>query len=136
MRSVYENNTLSEMWDPGYDSGSQWSHAPVAPVFVPYMNIAGIRPLAPGFERFEIRPQPGDLEQLDCTAHTVLGPIRVQIDVTSSESRLIVTTPVGGQGELVMSESIIPNLEDLGPGIHPGTRRYKLPSGSHTDVLL
>ena len=54
--------------------GAQWSHCAVVPLYVLYMSIAGIRPLSPGFSRFEIRPQLADLEQLDLVAHTVRGP--------------------------------------------------------------
>ena len=40
------------------------------------MDIAGIRPTAPGFAAVTIRPQLGDLEDLELVCHTVRGPIR------------------------------------------------------------
>ncbi|MGC9326501.1 MAG: alpha-L-rhamnosidase N-terminal domain-containing protein, partial [Candidatus Hinthialibacter sp.] len=71
MDSVILNNTLQENWTVAKDSGSQWSHCPVAPLFVLYMNLAGIRPLEPGFTRCEIRPQLAGLGDLTLTARTV-----------------------------------------------------------------
>ena len=35
----------------------------MAPLYIAYQGLAGIRPLAPGFKRLEIRPQLVDLEQ-------------------------------------------------------------------------
>ena len=62
MESVLLNNTLQEDWHAKPDSGSEWSHCPVAPLYVTTMSLAGIKPLVPGFKRCEIRPQLADLE--------------------------------------------------------------------------
>ncbi|MCL2347296.1 MAG: alpha-L-rhamnosidase N-terminal domain-containing protein [Planctomycetaceae bacterium] len=75
MDSVLLNNTLAEDWNARSDSGSQWSHCAVAPLFVLYSDIAGIRPTAPGFASCEIRPQLGDLADLQLTYYTPQGPI-------------------------------------------------------------
>jgi|GEM_PF-3930212 len=45
MASVQQNNTLQEAWRVAPDSGSQWSHIPVAPLYVLFMSVAGIQPL-------------------------------------------------------------------------------------------
>ena len=76
--SVTLNNTLQEDWIVRSDSTSQWSHCALAPIFVLFMDIAGIRPTAPGFARCQIRPQLGDLEHLSLTANTVRGPIQFE----------------------------------------------------------
>ena len=75
MDSVRLNNTLQEDWKAQPDSGAQWSHCAVVPLYIAYMGLAGIRPLEPGFRRVEIRPQLADLEELELTAFTVRGPI-------------------------------------------------------------
>ena len=46
MESVKLNNTLQENWHAG-----RWSHCPVAPLYVTYMSLAGIKPLEPGLRR-------------------------------------------------------------------------------------
>ena len=45
--SVVLNNTTPEDWAVRPDSSDQWSHCAVGPLFVLYMEIAGIRPAAP-----------------------------------------------------------------------------------------
>ena len=49
MDSVRLNNTLQEDWKAVPDSGQQWSHCAVAPLYVLYMSLLGLRPLEPGF---------------------------------------------------------------------------------------
>ncbi|MCZ7638167.1 MAG: hypothetical protein M5U12_20275 [Verrucomicrobia bacterium] len=77
MTSVLENNTLQEDWEARHDSGQQWSHCALAPLFILYHGLAGLWPLAPGFERAELRPQLADLPDLRLAAHTAQGPIRL-----------------------------------------------------------
>ena len=76
--SVRLNNTLQENWHVKPDSNSEWSHCPVIPLYIPTMSLAGIKPLAPGFGRCEIRPQLADLDLLELTANTVKRPNRIQ----------------------------------------------------------
>ena len=71
MASVRLNNTLQEDWVALPDSASQWSHCAVVPLYIAIHGLAGIRPLAPGFARAELRPQLADLPDLELTAHTV-----------------------------------------------------------------
>jgi hypothetical protein len=79
MASVRQNNTLGEWWDLQPDTGLQWSHCPVAPLYLAYMSLAGITPLKPGFAEVEIRPQLGDLTELSLTQYTVKGPLTVRL---------------------------------------------------------
>ena len=64
MTSVIENNPLQEDWVARQDSGQQWRHCSVAPLYIGYHGLAGILPLAPGFRRVEVRPQLADLQSL------------------------------------------------------------------------
>ena len=75
MASVKLNNTLQEDWVAQPDSGQQWSHCAVVPLYIAIQGLAGIRPLLPGFARAELRPQLADLHDLGLTAHTVRGPV-------------------------------------------------------------
>jgi hypothetical protein len=109
--SVALNNTLQEDWTVRTDSTSQWSHCALAPVFVLFMDIAGIRPTAPGFTRCQIRPQLGDLEQLSLTANTVRGPIQFEARAEKGGHQVRIALPPGCTAELVL-----PKREPLGPG--------------------
>lgn len=135
MRSVLENNTLSEHWDPGYDDTSQWSHAPVAPVYLLFQGVAGIRPLEPGFTRYEVRPQLGDLNSFALDAHTVHGPIRFAVRGQRGERVLRLVTPPVGRGELVLDSAERVDLEAL-PAGGDGHARYALPVDGQIEVLL
>jgi alpha-L-rhamnosidase len=97
--SVRLNNSLQEAWRVSPDSTDEWSHCPVAPLYVLFMDIAGIRPATPGFARCRIAPQLGDLEELELTAHTPPGPIQFQARRQAGGHRIKLSLPPGCEGE-------------------------------------
>lgn len=101
MRSVVENLSIQEDWQAKPDSGTQWSHAGVAPLYIAYMDMAGIRPLEPGFQRVSVRPQLGDLPNLELTAHTPRGPIEFRAEQRGGGLWVRVGLPDGCAGELL-----------------------------------
>lgn len=135
MPSVLLNNTLQEDWTAQPDSGAQWSHCAVAPLYFFFMSVAGVTPLSPGFQRVEIRPQPGDLESLALTAHTVRGPIQFDLHSEAGARRLTLSLPSGCAGELVLPATERPELERL-PETAAGLERYHLPAGKAVTVGL
>jgi hypothetical protein len=117
MPSVTLNKTLQEDWTVRTDSTSQWSHCALAPIFVLFMDLAGIRATAPGFARCQIRPQLGDLEQLSLTAHTVRGPIQFEARAARNGHEVRVSLPDGCAGEvLVRPDSSTSKRELLAAG--------------------
>lgn len=146
MPSVLLNNTLAEDWECSPDSGSQWSHCPVVPVYVLYMSVAGIRPLDPGFTRCEIRPQLADLGDVELVAQTVRGPIEFVSHGRRGNRELTISLPPGCEAELVLDEREQVKLDrvttlkasaDLAAGVKvPGHVRYRLPAGSRTVLAL
>jgi hypothetical protein len=132
MDSVILNNTLQEDWQAQPDSGNQWSHCAVVPLYIAYMGLAGIRPLAPGFRRVEIRPQPADLEQLELTAHTVRGPLRFGMQGKRGKRELTLELPAECQGELIIRQQESVDLVQLPDPAPPGYRRYRLPAAKRT----
>ncbi len=133
MPSVVYNNTTSEDWTVRPDSSDQWSHCAVGPFFVLYMDVAGIRPGAPGFEKAEIRPQLGDLAGLELTAHTPRGPIVFRAEAQEEGHRASVTLPADCPGEL-----LLPVTEGKGVAITDsdralGLERFALPAGQTTE---
>ena len=136
MPSVTLNNTLQEDWHVEPDSGSEWSHCPVAPLYVSYMSLAGIRPLEPGFARCEIRPQLADLDLLELTAFTVKGPLTFQCRGKLGGRELSLALPEHCAGELLVHREEKLDLEPLASSGFEGLRRYRLPPGKSVTVRL
>gem|GEM_PF-232012 len=135
MTSVIENNTLQEDWVARHDSSQQWSHCAVAPLYIAFHGLAGLRPLAPGFRRVELRPQLADLSDLDLTAHTVQGPIQLVARATSGRRELTVSLPSGCEGEILFPRAENIPLERADGAAPPGHLRYRLPPGRTTFLV-
>jgi len=126
MQSVHLNNTLQESWQAEPDSGAQWSHCPVAPLYVLFMSIVGIQPLEAGFQRFQIRPQLGDLNQLELTAYTIKGPIRFNSEGMKGNRQVALTIPSDCTAELVLNaQEAISTLKAL-PRTVTGNTVYQI----------
>jgi hypothetical protein len=129
MRSVLENNTLQEMWTVQTDAGAQWSHCPLAPVYVLYQELIGLRPLAPGFARLQLRPQLGDLPDLQAVAYTPRGPVEFKAHRDGATHRISVKLPQDCDAELLLPATVAVPFAPLAPDAAPGLKRYRLPAG-------
>jgi hypothetical protein len=136
MDSVRLNNTLQEDWQAKPDSGQQWSHCAVVPLYIAYMGLAGIRPLEPGFRRVEIQPQPADLSQLELVARTVRGPLVFSSLGNRGNRELNLELPKGCEGEIVLPDQESVNLTPIPRTDAYGLRRYILPAGRKTALKL
>lgn len=136
MASVKENNTLGEEWRVRPDSNQQWSHCAVVPLYIAYQGLMGLRPLEPGFRRFELRPQLGDLRDIELTAFTAQGPIGLSSVRDAGGRDLLLQLPPGAQGELVLARDHAIRLPDAAAAAPAGCRRYSLPSGATVRVRL
>ena len=131
MDSVRLNNTIAEFYQGMKpDTGSNWSHACCAPLYVAVMSLAGIRPLAPGFTRYEIRPQLADLPDLALTVHTPHGPIVFSGSGPQGARVLDLSLPPDAAGELVVHRDEQLPLKRLGEG------RFALPAGQKLSIDL
>ncbi len=136
MDSVRLNNTLQEFWTAQEDSTDQWSHCAVVPLYVLYMNIAGIRPLTPGYRTYEIAPQCADIRSMELIAHTIRGPIRMKWEGVVGGRQLIIETPPGAAGEVALDKREVVTLKRL-RGAGPLQRaRYQLPAGERITLYL
>jgi hypothetical protein len=136
MTSVKENNTLQEDWDARHDSGQQWSHCAVVPLYLAYHGLLGLKPLAPGFERYEIRPQLADLGDLELVAYTAQGPVRMQTRGQHGAREVRLQTPPNGRGELVLRPGEKVDLPAIPEFSGADGRRYRLPAGAVVDLRL
>ncbi len=136
MASVKENNTLQEDWQAPPDSGAQWSHCAVVPLYLAYHGLLGLKPLAPGFKRFELRPQLGDLADFEVTAFTAQGPVGLRSRGKPGQRELALQLPSSGQGELVLPQAEKVELPPAAAPAPAGLRRYKLPAGAEVTLQL
>ncbi len=131
MTSVIENNTLQEDWVARHDSGQQWSHCAMVPLYLAFHGLMGLKPLAPGFTRLELRPQLADLADLDLTAHTVRGPVRMTATGKPGAREITLEIPAGCEAELVLPAGQETGLQQL-RAEPDGLARFKLPAGKTT----
>ena len=78
MNSVKWNNTIQEAWDAAPDSTAEWSHCASFTDLRAVRRHRGHPPAAPGFARVQVRPQLGDLADLELVYRTVRRPDTVQ----------------------------------------------------------
>jgi alpha-L-rhamnosidase len=128
MDSVKLNNTLQEDWTALPDSNQQWSHCAVVPLYTAMQGLAGIRPLAPGFVRAELRPQLADIATLELTAQTVRGPLRFVARGEVGNRELTLEPPPGCQAELVLRREEVMDLPRAEGEAPAGHVRYVLPA--------
>lgn len=132
MPSVLQNNSIEEFYGGSNkpDTPNNWSHVCCAPLYVAVMSLAGIRPLSPGFDRYEVRPQLGDLPDLSMKVQTRHGVVDFAGQGRLGNRTLRLTLPPDAAGELV-----VPPEEKLDlPAISRG--RYRLPAGEAITVTL
>ena len=86
-------STLWELWIRiGGTRNHAWSGGPLV---IMSKYFAGIRPLEPGWNRCEIRPQTDVCAQITCTVPTVRGYIRLNTEKTEGALRLDAQVPQG-----------------------------------------
>ena len=136
MASVRANNTLQEEWESQPDTAAQWSHCAVVPLYIAFHGLMGLRPLEPGFARYELRPQLGDLEDLELTAFTVRGPVGMAANGKPDRRMLTLALPPGGGGELVLPRGHAAQLPEAASPAPEGCQRYALPAGGTLTLRL
>ena len=134
LRSIHENNTMQEFWTVFPDSGSQWSHASIAPLISVYSDLAGIMPLKPGYKLFSVQPNVGKLEKLVLSNHTPAGPIEFAISGKIGKRKLNIRIPDGIEGELILDQREKVNLQEK---YRKGEKKaYVLPGGGYISLSL
>lgn len=130
--SVSENGTYGEFWNLRPSStGSVWCQANPVPALALYQEILGVRPVAPGFAEYEVRPQPGGLGQAAATVWSPKGPVRLECTELSPGYSLRWRSPRGAQAWLVTALGArVAGLQQplrFEPGPAPGTQRAMMP---------
>jgi hypothetical protein len=129
--SVQQNNALQEAWDVAPDSSSQWSHASLAPMYVAYMCIAGLEPLAPGFRKARIWPRLGDLTSLEARHETAQGPVFLNARGSLGQRTLQLQVPAGMEAVLWLDAREQPkSLAPSNMQVPAGLKAWQLPAGA------
>ncbi len=98
-------STLWEFWNKSQGSYNHgWSGGPLI-TMSKYM--AGIRPVSPGYTTWEIAPQMGNLNQIDCTVPTLRGDITTHLEKSSTDDTQTFTMTVNVPEETTAS-AVIP----------------------------
>lgn len=101
--------TLWESWSFGdansakYGGGTYNHGWAGGPLTLMAEHIAGISPLAPGFERFRMTPRIGLLEQFDCAVPARGGLLEMRQEKIADGYRLTISVPDGCSGELLLA---------------------------------
>jgi hypothetical protein len=119
-------STISlEAWDMKYKPNSDWNHAwGAAPANIISRRLWGIRPVAPGFSKAIIEPQPGKLEYSQITVPTIKGAIKATFNRTDAEKE-VYTIELPGE---IYADFVIP-MEKF-RSVHVNKKRASAAKGS------
>ena len=109
--------TLWESYEP---TASLCHGFSATPVYQLSTEVLGVFPLEPGFTRFRVAPQPGDLAHARGIFPTVRGDVQVAWDRQSDGLTLELVVPEGTQADL-----------EAPPGYHLGGSPLRLTPGAH-----
>ncbi len=93
-----------EMWDRHTTHCHGWS---AAPIYILPAYILGVRPLAPGFVRFTVAPQLGDLAHASGIVPTPYGSISVAVEKQNDGMMIKVIVPPGTEASVRAGNSEI-----------------------------
>lgn len=89
-----------EAWDAKYKGNLTWNHAwGAAPANIVARFVLGVRPLAPGYDKILIAPQPGTLQWAKGKVPTPHGPVVVNFQ-NAEQFKLEIEVPKGATARL------------------------------------
>lgn len=111
MLAYGDKTTLFEHWGVSASTNHGWSSGMTT---ILAQEVCGIRPTAPGFQTFEIRPQLSGLASISTNVETHYGFIRVAIEEAGGKTRLTLTVPRGTTATVRLGQT----TRTLGEGTH------------------
>jgi len=95
-----------EAWDMKYKPNADWNHAwGAVPANIIPRGLWGVKPLEPGFELIQIKPQMGDLEESEITIPSIKGQIKgTYKKVSARKMQYEIDLPPGIFAEFVPSQ--------------------------------
>jgi alpha-L-rhamnosidase len=129
MDSVKLNNTLQEHWNIQPDTRGQWSHCAIGPLFAVYQGLAGIEPLEPGVKKVQIKPKPGELEELNLHYHTSNGNIQFSCSGKKGNRGIHIELPESCDAVLIVDKREVLNYVKISEYSSKEHDAYRLGSG-------
>ena len=131
-----------EAWDMKYKPNSDWNHAwGAAPANIIPRQLWGIQPKTPGFATVRIHPQMGDLKFSAIKTPTLLGSIKGEYRLVSSQLKSYsIELPPKMTGDFILDDAsnkvIILNgkiIQTVGPAIrlNPGINKLEIKLKTH-----
>ena len=105
---VESGTTISwEAWDQRFKPNQDWNHAwGAAPANLLPRFVLGVQPLAPGWNRALIRPNPGSLKHAGGKVPTPLGPVLIRWEKSGSFKLTVALPPaMSAQVEIPAAEN-------------------------------
>lgn len=105
-------STLYEHWNFDGSCNHAWAGNGIVAMG---KDIAGIKPVEPGFKVFELSPQMGALKEVDAAVDTSFGKIEVSLRRKGRRIDVILGVPEGTEAKVPMRKG---NVASYGPGKH------------------
>jgi hypothetical protein len=96
-----------------FDEGSSLNHGWNPPAIILGQNIAGVRPIEPGWKLFQVLPQEAFLTSIKTVVPSIKGPMPVEIAKTAKQYRLKVTVPEGTEAILGIPLSSFTHIDQV-----------------------
>ena len=132
----------TEAWDTRYKSNNGWSHAwSASPAHIIPRKIMGIEPLAAGYEKIRIAPQPGDIAEAECKLPTIKGPVFVQFSQKSTMFNVNIEIPTNTTAQFVIPKpfalgKVIVDGMQVAPKYDEGVFSIDFGSGQHSVQVI
>lgn len=111
-----------EAWDMKYKPNSDWNHAwGAAPANIIPAYLWGIRPVAPGYSKAVIMPQPGRLNYSHISVPTIRGNIVAEFKNSGKSREYLIIIPANMECDFILN-----GVNKLTVKLHPGTNRIVL----------
>jgi hypothetical protein len=107
MVSHPDYTTLFEGWEIGsskYGGGTTnhaWSGGAITVIGA---ELCGIKPIEPGYKKFEVRPQPAGLSEMSLAFPTVRGEVSYSHKVVGEDLKFTITVPKGTKAHFVYND--------------------------------
>ena len=103
---IYEDySTLWENWNKNWGTMNHaWTGGPLV---IMSKYFAGIKPLAAGWKKFEVRPEYGLQENISCTVPAAIGEIRFEYRTVNGKLHITLNCPSDSQAELYAPEDSV-----------------------------
>jgi alpha-L-rhamnosidase len=96
-----------------FDDASSLNHGWNPPALVLSQDIAGIRPVEPGWATYQVLPKEAFLTSLQVVVPSIKGPIKVDIRKTANEYALALTSPADTQAIVGIPRASFKTLDSV-----------------------